>query len=387
MENVELLLRRNCNLQKFAKYYKRHTDRYGRLIYTIHPDHSASNKALFTGEQVYDVLCLLNYIKTRYPINKISLTIDVSEPIEFYDKLSYVILESAFYYLYCKYDFDVIMRFEVNQNIYTEGICFSPLSGMTNRRLFRKKYEKDFQLRHYRRLISPDMVKGEKLSAILQEITSFLAHNNIKQEICNQLAEALVETVGNAGEHVHSDCVVDIDITESYKKQEDIENEYIGVNAVVLNFSDILLPDLLKKRLAEDSDLPERYSTVKQAQKYHFKHLDSEYDEDDFYMISSFQHRISGKKGKGHTGGTGLTSLLNSLEQQSDTTLCYVLSGNKILFFKKDYMEYNKEMFVGFNREQKYVDGLPDKTILDRINTFLPGVGFNLTYVIKKENK
>ena len=73
------------------------------------------------------------------------------------------------------------------------------------------------------------------------------------------------------------------------------------------------------------------------------------------------------------------------MEEQSNTHLCYMLSGNRIFFFEKEFRGYNQDKFIGFNRQQNYLTEVPEKELFMTIETFLPGVAYNLNYAIKKE--
>lgn len=48
-------------------------------------------------------------------------------------------------------------------------------------------------------------------------------------------------------------------------------------------------------------------------------------------------------------------------------------------------MGYNQDKFIGFNRQQNYLTEVPEKELFMTIETFLPGVAYNLNYAIKKE--
>ena len=47
-------------------------------------------------------------------------------------------------------------------------------------------------------------------------------------------------------------------------------------------------------------------------------------------------------------------------------------------------MKSDNNNFVGFNKEGKYLDGIPDKEIFQKIKTFFPGVAYNLNYAFIK---
>lgn len=79
------------------------------------------------------------------------------------------------------------------------------------------------------------------------------------------MAEFLGELVGNANEHTNTDCILDIDVTEPkyVKKNDDPNKLFYGLNVAVVNFSNILLGDGIKKLLANNNILEGRYGIVK----------------------------------------------------------------------------------------------------------------------------
>ena len=330
------------------------------------------------------MLCVIQYIKKTYG-QKIPITFILGE-VEFYDKLVYIILESIVYYMFKNEKHDMNLESRVKHSIYTEGIRYSPLKFIKYKEEYQRKFKSDIGLTHFRRLISSrEQKKEEYLSDLMQQIYCFLWNNGVSADTSDQLAEVLVELVGNAGEHGKSDCLLDVDITQTAYTREEVDGSYYGMNAVVLNYSPTLFFDRLRQKLDEQINPSERYTYVLNAKKYHLQNLTENYFEDDFYTVSSFQHKISGDIDKNSVGGTGLTGLLQSLEEQSNTHLCYMLSGNRIFFFEKEFMGYNQDKFIGFNRQQNYLTEVPEKELFMTIETFLPGVAYNLNYAIKKE--
>jgi hypothetical protein len=63
-----------------------------------------------------------------------------------------------------------------------------------------------------------------------------------------------------------------------------------------------------------------------------------------------------------------------------------MLSGRRILFFEKEHMIYDNNEYVGFNKNKDYFSDIPDINLFNTINTFWPGVAYNLNYAVKKEN-
>lgn len=377
MKYCELLLEKNYSAGLEKSIRKKIKLRNYRLYYPIKTD-------VFGGDQIYEMLCVIQYIKKTYG-QKIPITFILGE-VEFYDKLVYIILESIVYYMFKNEKHDMNLESRVKHSIYTEGIRYSPLKFIKYKEEYQRKFKSDIGLTHFRRLISSqEQKKEEYLSDLMQQIYCFLWNNGVSADTSDQLAEVLVELVGNAGEHGKSDCLLDVDITQTAYTREEVDGSYYGMNAVVLNYSPTLFFDRLRQKLDEQINPSERYTYVLNAKKYHLQNLTENYFEDDFYTVSSFQHKISGDIDKNSVGGTGLTGLLQSLEEQSNTHLCYMLSGNRIFFFEKEFMGYNQDKFIGFNRQQNYLTEVPEKELFMTIETFLPGVAYNLNYAIKKE--
>lgn len=377
MKYCELLLQKNYSVNLEKEIAKKIKLKNYRLYYPIYTD-------VFNGDHIYEILCVVQYVRKKYR-QKIPITFMLGE-FEFYDKLVYIILESIIYYMFKTEKHDMKLNYKIRHSIYTEGIMYSPLSFMGSKSEYQRKFKGDIGMNHFRKLISSEEQKKEEyLSDLMQQIYCFLSNNGISADISDQLAEVLIELVGNACEHGKSDCLLDVDITQTAYTREEVEGNYHGMNAVVLNYSPTLFFERLKQKLDEKPDLSERYEYVLDAKGYHLQNLTENYFENDFYTVSSFQHKISGDIEKNSVGGTGLTGLLQSLEEQSNTHLCYMLSGNRIFFFEKDFMGYNQDRFIGFNRQQNYLTEVPDQRLFMTIETFLPGVAYNLNYAIKKE--
>ena len=113
-------------------------------------------------------------------------------------------------------------------------------------------------------------------------------------------------------------------------------------------------------------------------------YFNKEYTEDDFYTIAAFQHKISGSIQKKVTGGVGLTHLIKSLEEKSSGHICYMLSNNRILDFKKEFLQYDKDDYIGFNFKNDFFGNIPELSIFKNSSTFFSGTAYNLNFAIKK---
>ena len=226
--------------------------------------------------------------------------------------------------------------------------------------------------------------KDEYLSRLMEDICYFLKNNGVDEKSKNELAEVLIELVGNALEHGQKECLIDIDISRLYQKDGG-NASYYGLNAVVLNYSDILFYQPLREKMLHYGNLPERYRFVFQAQEYHLRNLNDKYLKEDFYTVSSFQHQISGNIRKKEAGGRGLTQLVYSLQERADNHFCYIWSGNRMMRFEHDYMYYDDNKLIGFNKEKNYLSAIPDSNLFRTTKTFFPGTAYNLNFAIRKE--
>ena len=341
---------------------------------------------IFTERHIYEMIQVLNFIWKVYPDQKIPVVIDLGKTV-FSEKLIYVLLENICYYMLYVRKQKIEILFSVEHTIWIEGIKFSPLRLLSDTRMYRKKYIDDIYMQHFRRVVPalPQLNKDEYLSRLMEDICYFLKNNGVDEKSKNELAEVLIELVGNALEHGRRECLLDVDISRLYQKDGD-DASYYGLNAVVLDYSDILFFQPLKEKMQLYKNLPERYRFVSKAQEYHLQHLTDDYLEEDFYTVSSFQHQISGDARKKEAGGRGLTQLVYSLQERADNHFCYIWSGNRMMRFEHDYMYYDDNKLIGFNQEKNYLSGVPDTNLFRTTMTFFPGTAYNLNFAIRKED-
>lgn len=248
---------------------------------------------------------------------------------------------------------------------------------------FVDKYKFDIYKKHYRRILSENDMKDERLSKILDEIRYFLNYFKVTEQCLDELSEVVVELIGNISEHTNSNCLIDLDVTSEYNKKEE-SGVFYGINLSVLNFSECLFGDLIKNRILNLNQTNNiRYKNTKNAYDFHRQFFDDTYCEEDFFNIASFQHKISGNGSKTMTGGTGLTKLICSLEKRSDTHHCYLISGNRALWFFHNLLEYNNDYWLGFNEEKDFLNHLPNRNVICNNSIYMPGTAYNLNFVMK----
>lgn len=338
------------------------------------------------------VISFLYSIKRRHKLHLIPIRIDLGERF-FQDKFTYILLESILHTLIEHYQCKIETIFNCRHNIFNEGIRHSCLvfSGVKNegREKFLKKYPKDINGTHFRKTISP-AGPSLQISLLVQEIDCFLKNNFIVDECRNKIALIIAELTDNALEHANTECLIDIDVTQEYFKEQAIVNDgvYRGVNIVVMDYSETILCTPLREKILNSNIFFEtkyvQYEELKKAYGFHSQRWNSQYNQDDFFAIASFQDKISGRNNS-CTGGKGLTELLNALQLKSDSYYCYCASGKRMISLSKEYTSIGVDSWIGFNKQKDFFNALPDEECLKDLPFYFPGTAYNLNFVLKEE--
>ncbi len=335
---------------------------------------------------IKQIIGSINFFYKKFGKNKIHIVLNFGK-LDILDKLSYILIECICYHIITVYHQAVSIIMVDNYGIWTEGILSSPLLLLKTGKKhhlekFIQKFNNDIYHNHYRRIIHNNDDQYY-LCNIMAEIDSFLKYFSVDENSRDNLAKVVVELVGNAKEHADGDSLIDIDIAPSYLKRDE-EGEFYGVNFVVLNFSNKLMGHGIETKIHQCST--DRYQKVMDAYNNHKQHFSETYIEQDFFTIASFQDKISGTLEKSVTGGKGLTFLISSLENRSHTYCCYLLSGNRILLFKHDILEYNKDGWIGFNDVNDFINNIPKSTVIGEGQYYFPGTAYNLNFILRKED-
>lgn len=341
----------------------------------------------FNSTAIKRIIAIVNDIHRRYGNKNVPLRFMLGK-VRFMDKLTYVTLECIMYQLMAEYKHDISLSFYPDIGIDIEGIQSSPLlllmSSKRERRLqFIEKFELDIYKNHFRRIVNRNNI------GILDDLNYFLNNMfDIDSESREEVCEVISELISNSTEHGEGECLVDIDVTNMYSKV-DSHSDYYGINIVVLNLSDVLLGTQIKSRMLSEKFKTDRYKSLKKAYDYHKQFFNDLYLEEDFFNICPFQNKISGRSEEELTGGTGLTMLIESLEQKSDNNMCYVLSGHRVIFFEQKYMHYNND-WIGFNESNNFLTDLPNINININIirycDIYFPGTAYNLHFIMERAN-
>lgn len=345
----------------------------------------------FQHETIYNILKFVNTILVKYPGQKLPIVFEI-KATNLRDKLTYILFECICVYLIEHCGYQVHLDLSSRYSIYTAGIKSSPLQLLTTNSKddnikFVKKFYLDISSRRYRRVLTKsNPIQPDSLCKIMDDIATFQIPFGVSDDCRNIISEVIIELIGNACEHGDSNCLIDFDIAPFYRKNGS-ESEFVGINICIINFSNQLLGTSLRRKILSDKVEGTRYELVKNAHVSHKEFFSKYYCEEDFFNMTAFQHKISGRCDSVLTGGTGLTKLIESLEVRSDSHKCYVLSGRRCVVFRDDYLSYSKDGWIGFNKDNDYFNTPPDWHIFAASRYNLPGTAYNLTFVLEKENQ
>ena len=343
----------------------------------------------FGGTQMKNLLGKVAYIMKRYgkSCKKLVIRFDVLHPE---DKLSYILLECTICILMKIYYEDVSIHVSrVEHTIQTEGFSRSLLLDWIRKVIskndFYRKFENRINTNTFRRIIEPN--NSMAISVFMTDIKTFLKYFYLDREDGAKVAKIVSELADNACEHARSRCLIDIDVSNYYYREDDSSGSYYSVNICVLNFSDICLGDKIKEKMKNKKYRhSERYKKLWNAYEKHTPYFDEKYTEDCFFMLAAFQNRISGRIDETETGGKGLPELIQELESKAENHNCYVMSGRRVIMFHPDYLEYDADGWIGFNRSNNFLCDPPDKSVIWDSDTFINGTAYNLTLIYRRQD-
>jgi hypothetical protein len=394
LNNINLLLslqesRRTSNILLTKKRKK-----YFQFINRTH---------VLNDTTIKNIIDFLNSVKNK-PI-KLPVLLDIGK-VTVADKLSYIVLECLVYEM-LMLGYSITVKLIPDSTIDTKGIKNSPLMFLnepfinfsTDKNDREAKFIKDFNYISrntvkYRRLISPD--SNSYLSKLTSDLILFLrnqfefsdSYRRIEYDdvMVIKLANTIGELVGNAIEHGEGDCLLDIDITHNFTHSKKLGRTFGAVNIVVLNFSSTNFGDKVKNKILNtELSKSERYQKIKVAYDTHQSYFNDKYNEKHFWNLASIQDKISGRPDNYNNGGKGMTDLIKSIQNFTHEDYCYMMSGKEILNFKKELLKQDSEGFIGFNKNS-FLHSIPEMTSLGISKVYLPGVAYNLNFILEEIN-
>ena len=349
-----------------------------------------------TATPLLRIVKSINGVAKKYDGIKPTIDLDLSGAV-MEDKLVYILLENICYATIKKKGYPIRLRLNQQDMIQASGFKYSPLQLLCqdkttieeNCNNYVSYYEAKLNVSttHYRRIVSKnEKVDSDIFCTIMSDVRSFLRlfYGDLKR--IQEIAEVVAELCGNAWEHSHSDCLIDLDVANDFMRADKSDDYLYGcINIVILNLSEQLIGDGLQKKILSADCLDERYKTVRDAYDFHRPHFDETYTEETFWGIAAFQDKISGRPEWGKTGGTGLPRMIRSIEKGFEGLHCYCCSGNSFIIFLPSALEYSKEGWIGFNQNGEFKSGLPMPGIVGHNEFYLPGTGFNLAFDFRRD--
>lgn len=374
--DLNLLLSQNRKKYPYAGYTIDKTKTM--FIYSI--------KNSFFG--LTDFSDLLSYVNFCIDMQPFRLPFKfILDKVTFYDKLSYICLELLCYHL-ITIGYKVYLDLQPNYGIGTKGIHSAPMNLLNinnhDEEKFLKSFEFEIYRNHYRFIAKAESEnKSELPTRVMNDTKLFLKfYDGIEEKHVRKIAGIVAELTDNSLEHTDSDCLIDIDVSEHFIKENDPNGEYFGINIAILDIGKKLLGNGIRRFINSENN--PWYTKLKEAYKLHSSKFNLLYDENDFFILSAFQNNISSRKRNYVTGGTGLTSLISMLEEDSDAYKCYAITGNHIVNFTHDTLKLDDDLWVGFNKENDFLHHPPDKAVIRRSSLVFSGTAYNLIFVLKK---
>lgn len=316
------------------------------------------------------------------------------------DKLPISMLELYLYKFLNRKSRRVFISYSFKSTIFTRSIRSSPLRYLGRERgiahseanfiqgfKFSTQRNPNKEGAHYRILL-PANSDGVLLSRLNSDVST-LFPKYVQANTSDTVTQVITELAENAISHAEADCIVDLDITPNdYRQKNHGKEKYFGINVSIVNCSKKLLFTDVRNKISNNfagirrSRNWSRYDYVNSAYDLHKRFFDRNYTDDDFWVLAALQHKISGRQNDKGTGGTGLTTLVNTLQEASKLDKCYVLTGNVQMLFKKEYMIHNELNWLGFNESNNFFES-PDKSIfVNNCLNFL-GTAYNLSFIMK----
>lgn len=245
------------------------------------------------------------------------------------------------------------------------------------------KRNKFYNSNSFRWYISVNDSKTETVSVLGTELEFFLKNKHISDEIIDNIIEITTELVSNSLEHAKADVIIQCFMHKGAynrltKKQCDL------IDITIVDFSKNKLHTTLKNRFKIRSDtIPKK---VYEAYNYHSRFFNKDYDEDSFFVLSTFQNKVTTRNDElQSTGGTGLTAFVKTIAPLVNGDRCFLNTGNTILNFNRNYLGISGDN-VGFNKEKKYIDAIPNKGVFKKSKYDFNGTVYNILLDIARSD-
>lgn len=337
---------------------------------------------------------IYNNIKAEVKINIRSRTIADLATIVVFEYMVYYLLKST----ECKVCITIMPdNLMYAKNFLTNSITYNFIKDNRNFKIKRKNFIKDFEsevpminFHRYRKLLKNNNIKNETINKTSSDVYSFLKSILSDEEYIEDCVEAIGELCSNALEHTEYDCILTIECGIGLNKKNEERNI---LSIVVSNVSENLF--FYKLRDFHKNGY-KNFNVINQALVNHrlffgkpleiVQDIDKiKYDEEYFYIVSAFQNGVSTRMNQEGTGGTGLLKLVYNILGKTENSFCYILTGNKVLFFIENLMNPVEDKFVGFNKNNDYLNSIPDAESLGTSAMTFGGTIFSLNLITDTE--
>lgn len=325
--------------------------------------------------------------------------------LTFADKITLMLMNLLVKYIYENTNFQLFLMYELNEgaffnatfghmpigmSIYSNGYVDKTefLKQMNNPRSIgnRSLYLDDGIPSYTRILLSRDSINEITISSsIMVEITNFLKQHFDDEIYLSAVPEVISELVDNVRNHTNSECIIDINITEATRRNSD--EKFKCINIGLISFSenrlfDSLAENIKMKKYSIDDPVYER---IYRAYENHEKYFDEDYNEEQFFFISTFQRGVSTRDVGSEVGGTGLTTLVEQIHGKSDDNYSYMMSGKHCFFFNEEYLKIDCNGNIGFNDTGDFVNDMPEKDLFVKSYIDFPGTLYHLTFLQRRK--
>lgn len=341
----------------------------------------------FSINSIYKILEHMNWLIYSNLTNLKFKVIIESEFIN--DEATLMLFEAIIYYIIKEYDINISYRFEIRVNVigyelFKNSLLYKYNKKIINKELYINEYEKNLIIdkTHYRKrcINSTENLKGRFLSITMEDIINFLKHLNVEEKYSEELAEVIIEIIGNALEHSNGDCLLNINVLYNAEKK------YKYIDVALLDIDEICFGTGIKRYIEGHNyeGYTEKNKIVLEAYNKQKRYFNANYDLESFTMISAFQKYVTTRKDSINSGGTGLTTLIKALIDKSDKHFCYAISGNTILKFIRKYLILTEEGLIGFNENNNYIENIPSSETIGKTQYNINANIYNLQFILKE---
>ena len=360
------------------------------------------NEKSFGSNELYIIAQYIKYCKSKKWF-KIHFEIDLLAIDRFKDKITYLILDMMIFYFVnvCKTS-DINILYDIKKpDFNTCALCSTAFQTYyqkyKNSVIREKKFNEIYLRTKHTEIIPGRPVFYRYLYTKFDHTSSFISKlsTDINMTLCryfdekslNSICTAIEEIVDNATFHNDGVLLLDLHYSDELTLVESDGKSCNGVYIGILNLGTKNLYTTLSKKIKdhEYSMDDEVYKKVYNAYDRHkpFMVPKYNYNENLFFMITSFQKDVTSRYTISGNSGKGLTTLINSISGKILQQDCYVLSGRDIILFKDSFLKVDNG-FIGFNENNDYLNSIPDKSVLSNSTLYCPGTIYNLCFIAEK---